>query len=84
MAKRGVSWHGVSWHGVSWHGVSWHGVSWHDVSWHGVTVVIDSKARYPLWPCHIITLLADRAYQLADGVHAPARHQCPSPVVRLS
>jgi len=52
-------------------------------SWRGATVVIHPVARYPSRPRHTITLLAGRAYQLADRVRAPARHQCPSTVVCL-
>jgi len=52
-------------------------------NWRGVTVVIGPVARHRLRPRHIITLLAGRAYQLADRVSAPACHQCPGPVVRL-
>jgi len=52
-------------------------------SWRGATVVIHPMAKYPSRPRHTITLPAGRAYQLADRVRAPARHQCPSTVVCL-
>jgi hypothetical protein len=52
--------------------------------WRGARVLIDPVARYPPWPCHIITLLAGRACQPADRVRTPARHQRPSPVVRFA
>ena len=56
---------------------------WRGGRWRGVTVVIDPVARHPPRPRHILTLLAGRAYQPADGVRAPARHQCPGTVVCL-
>jgi hypothetical protein len=38
---------------------------------------------YP-WLGHTVTLLAGGAQQLVEGVHMPARSQCPCPVVRLA
>jgi hypothetical protein len=56
----------------------------HGHGWRGATLAIQPVAGQPQRPRRIVTLLAGRAHQPADGVRAPARHQCPGPVVHLS
>ena len=56
----------------------------HGHGWRGATLAVQPVAGQPQRPRRILTLLAGRAHQPADRVRAPARHQCPGPVVHLS